>query len=213
MFSLVLAGLSGYLLGSIPTAYLLVQWFSKVDIRQTGSGNVGTLNSYLVTRSKMVGGAVFLGDLLKGLAAVWLARVSFGGQFDTSAMAAAAAVLGHNYPVWLHFRGGRGLATGAGALVFVAPLVIALWGLLWVGGFQILRKVNVANALASIVAALLLLLAPGQGLTPLFMSDAETWQYKIFALIFFSIILSRHREPVVEFLRDRRNKKEGGTAK
>ncbi len=208
MLSLVLAGLSGYLLGSIPTAYLLVQWFSKVDIRQTGSGNVGTLNSYLVTRSKIVGGAVLLGDLLKGVAAVWLARVSFGGQFDASAMAAAGAVLGHNYPVWLRFKGGRGLATGAGALVFIAPLVIGLWGLVWVGGFLILRKVNVANALASIVAALLLLLAPGGWLTTLFTSAAETWHSRIFALVFFGIILSRHREPVAEFLHDRQSKKE-----
>ena len=116
--------LLGYLLGSIPCAYLMVQWKSKKDIRQTGSGNVGALNSYLVTRSGLVGGAVPLLDMLKGMAAVALPWLFFDAGLAGGAAAGVASIIGHNFPIWLKFKGGKGVATFLGCL----------FGLYWPAG-------------------------------------------------------------------------------
>ena len=115
----LLAASIGYLAGSIPFAFL-VSRARGVDVRRSGSGNVGATN---VMRSvgRGAGLAAFALDFLKGTAATLVARsVSPGGALP--ALAAATAVLGHMYPVWLRFRGGKGVATGAGAFLPIAPV-------------------------------------------------------------------------------------------
>jgi glycerol-3-phosphate acyltransferase PlsY len=116
-----------YILGSIPSGYLLVRAFRDQDIRSVGSGNIGATN---VMRSggKGLGAATFLLDMLKGCAAVWLGGV-LGSMLipnwplrDAQALAAISAVIGHMFPVWLHFRGGKGVATGFGVFLVAAPL-------------------------------------------------------------------------------------------
>ena len=116
-----------YLLGSIPFGYLLVKVFRKEDIRAQGSGNIGATN---VARSgaKGLGVATLLLDLGKGYGAVLLARYLAGGTYDLMAAAAVAAVVGHVFPVWLGFKGGKGVATALG--VFLA--------LTWPSGLGIL---------------------------------------------------------------------------
>lgn len=106
-----------YLLGSIPFGYLLVRVFRHQDIRETGSGNIGATN---VARSgaKGLGLATLLLDLTKAYAAVTLAQHLAPGDFDLAVAAAVAAILGHVYPVWLGFRGGKGVASALG--VFLA---------------------------------------------------------------------------------------------
>jgi glycerol-3-phosphate acyltransferase PlsY len=120
----VLAG--AYVLGSIPFSFLVARFFGVADVRQVGSGNVGATN---VTRvaGRPAGALAFLLDALKGAAAAWLTNRWTGGMILAS-VAAAVVVLGHMYPVWLRFRGGKGVATGAGAFLPMAPLatVIAL---------------------------------------------------------------------------------------
>ena len=202
MLPLLLAGLSGYLLGSCPTAFLLVHWFSRVDIRQSGSGNVGTLNSYQVTRSKGIGAAVLCFDLLKGVAAVLVARAIGGGQFAATSAGGLGAVLGHNFSVWIRFRGGRGLATGAGVMLVLAPAVVLLWGILWSAGFGALRRVNIANALASLLAAAVLVTVPEGILAPFLAGSANVEEFKIFEVLLFSTILAKHWSPVIEFIRE-----------
>ena len=110
---------TAYLLGSIPFSYIIARR-RGVDVRRVGSGNVGATN---VMRSvgRGAGLAAFALDFLKGTAATLVARsVSPGGALP--ALAAATAVLGHMYPVWLRFRGGKGVATGAGAFLPIAPV-------------------------------------------------------------------------------------------
>ena len=106
-----------YLLGSIPFGYLLVRFFLKQDIRHVGSGNIGATN---VARSgaKGLGILTLLLDCLKGLVAVLIARHFGGGNLDLAALAAVAAILGHIFPIWLRFKGGKGIATALG--VFLA---------------------------------------------------------------------------------------------
>ncbi|MGP8174625.1 MAG: glycerol-3-phosphate 1-O-acyltransferase PlsY [Terracidiphilus sp.] len=122
---------AAYLLGSIPTGYLLVRLFRQQDIRAIGSGNIGATN-VLRSGSKGLGAATFLLDMLKGCAAVWLgpilaAVVLSVPALDPStyrnmqAIAALAAVLGHTFPVWLRFRGGKGVATGFGVFLVATP--------------------------------------------------------------------------------------------
>jgi glycerol-3-phosphate acyltransferase PlsY len=115
--------LVAYLLGSIPFSYLVARTFG-VDVRRVGSGNVGATN-VMRSAGKVAGLAAFVLDFLKGLAAAAGAKyVSPEGPLP--AVAAVTAVLGHMYPVWLRFRGGKGVATGAGAFLPLAPLPTAL---------------------------------------------------------------------------------------
>lgn len=116
-----------YLLGSIPVGYLLVRIFRKQDIRTVGSGNIGATN-VLRSGGKGLGAATFLLDAFKGYSAVWLAAIVAPHllpgvpQRNVEALAALCAVLGHMFPLWLRFRGGKGVATGFGVFLYAAPL-------------------------------------------------------------------------------------------
>jgi glycerol-3-phosphate acyltransferase PlsY len=118
---------ASYLLGSIPTGYLLVRLFRRQDIRSFGSGNIGATN-VLRTEGKLLGAATFLLDVIKGATAVYLGTalaVLFAPNAaprNVQAIAALCAVLGHMFPVWLGFRGGKGVATGFGVFLVAAPL-------------------------------------------------------------------------------------------
>ncbi|RPH34648.1 glycerol-3-phosphate acyltransferase [bacterium] len=200
---LLAAGL-GYLLGSLPSAYLLVRWKSRKDIRRSGSGNVGALNSYLVTRSRFVGAAVLLIDLLKGMAAVVAANLLFGGGFAEGAMAGIASVVGHNFSVWLNFKGGRGLATAAGAVLVLAWPIVPFWMLLWGIGYLLARNVNVGNAIATLLLFVAMLAVPSWVLERLVAEGGPVGDLRFSMALMFFIILIKHIEPVREFFRERR---------
>src|ERR1700676_1667435 len=108
VFSLLAALLLGYLLGSIPFGLLLTRLAGHGDIRAIGSGNIGATN-VLRTGNKWIAAATLLGDLLKGSLAVLLADYCFGG--DAALAAGLGAFLGHIFPIWLRFKGGKGVAT------------------------------------------------------------------------------------------------------
>lgn len=137
-----------YLLGSIPFGYLLVRIFLKQDVRAHGSGNIGATN---VARSgaKGLGLATLLLDAAKGLAAVELAWHLPGGTYERACWAALAAVLGHIFPIWLVFKGGKGVATALGVFLGLAPRAAAMVVLVFLGVFLLTRFVS----LGSIVAA------------------------------------------------------------
>ncbi len=126
LLGIVLIAAAAYLLGSIPTGYLLVRVFRRQDIRSIGSGNIGATN-VLRSGGKGLGAATFLLDVLKGCSAVWLG--GFLGALllpatqlhSAQALAALCAVIGHMFPVWLRFRGGKGVATGFGVFLVAAP--------------------------------------------------------------------------------------------
>jgi glycerol-3-phosphate acyltransferase PlsY len=120
----LIAAALGYLLGSIPFGYLLVRIFKGEDVRTSGSGNIGATN--VARKSPTLGATTLLLDAVKGLAAVLLARVLFTGPNQKLIMTTAAffAVLGHLFPVWLKFRGGKGVATSLGAFILLTPISI-----------------------------------------------------------------------------------------
>ncbi len=121
MLPYVIAAATSYLLGSIPFGYVLVRIFTGQDVRATGSGNIGATN--VARKSPALGVATLVLDAAKGLAAVLVARVLFSGQQQQLIMTTAAlfAVFGHLFPVWLKFRGGKGVATSLGAFILLTP--------------------------------------------------------------------------------------------
>jgi glycerol-3-phosphate acyltransferase PlsY len=148
---LIIAVLS-YLLGSIPFGYLLVRLFRGEDVRQSGSGNIGATN--VSRKSPALGVLTLLLDALKGSAAVGLAAFlssrMLGGvmPYQVMSMAALFAVLGHVCPVWLKFRGGKGVATGLGSFIVLAPKAVLLAAGIFVAVVIISRYVSLGSIIA-----------------------------------------------------------------
>jgi glycerol-3-phosphate acyltransferase PlsY len=146
--------LLSYLIGAIPAGYLAGR-IAGVDIRKSGSGNIGATN---VTRvlGKRYGYTVFFADLLKGFGTVWLAafiQEKFALSYPQDLLPMAAGVfciMGNAFPVWLHFRGGKGVATSAGVFFGLTPLAAAAAFLIWVVTFRLTRYVSIASMTASL---------------------------------------------------------------
>jgi glycerol-3-phosphate acyltransferase PlsY len=136
----------GYFLGSIPFGLLLTRMIG-IDIRQVGSGNIGTTN-VLRTGNKGLAAATLLLDAGKGAAAVLIGR-HFGGEL-AAIMAGTAAFIGHCFPVWLKFRGGKGVATILGVTLAAAPLAGVIALATWLGGALITRYSSVGGMLAAL---------------------------------------------------------------
>lgn len=143
----------GYLLGSLPTAYLLVRLVGRGDVRRIGSGNVGATNALRAAGWKLAL-LVLVVDVGKGLLAVWLMR-QVTHHPGWAALAGVAAIAGHCFPIWLRFEGGKGVATLAGVYGLIAPGALLAVAGVWVTTFALSRIV----ALASLVAAAALPLA------------------------------------------------------
>lgn len=174
--TLAAIGVLGYLLGSIPFGLLLTRFAGRGDIRRIGSGNIGATN-VLRTGSKTLAALTVLLDVAKGMAAVMIAR-----QWDPEAglVAAGCAVLGHMFPVWLGFRGGKGVATALGVLFPLAWPVALVAALLWVAAAFVFHY----SSLAALVGA-----AAGAMLAP-FVADGRT--ALVIAGIALLIILRHH---------------------
>jgi acyl phosphate:glycerol-3-phosphate acyltransferase len=137
-----------YLLGSIPFGYLLVRFFLHKDIRATGSGNIGATN---VVRSgaKGLGIATLLLDLGKAYVAVKIAQHLAPGNYDLAVVAAVAAILGHVFPIWLGFRGGKGVASALGVFLALTPISAACTFAVFLVIVLITRYVSLASIVGS----------------------------------------------------------------
>jgi len=148
--------LSGFLVGSIPTTFLLVKWRKRVDIRKEGTGNVGAMNAFDVTGSAGLGVSAMLLDILKGSAAVLLAQKVFGGGFSSGGFwiggaAGIAAVLGHLYSPWIGFKGGRGLSTAFGVSLVLGWIAGVLWLALFGTVFFLKKDLHIGAIAASLI--------------------------------------------------------------
>jgi len=143
-----LTSLIAYLLGSIPFGYLIVRWQKGIDVRQTGSRSIGATN---VMRTLGIAGfiATFVLDCGKGLASVMLASRLTGDDPRWVAAAAVAAVAGHVCPVWLGFRGGKGVATGVGVFIALAPVPMGLVLLFFAVLVAIWRIISLGSIIAT----------------------------------------------------------------
>jgi glycerol-3-phosphate acyltransferase PlsY len=172
MPTLSLVAAASYLLGSIPFGYLLVRIFRGEDVRLAGSGNIGATN--VSRKSPALGVMTLLLDALKGAAAVWLAvfvcsRIPAPQDFSFSVMCLAAlfAVLGHIFPVWLKFRGGKGVATGLGSFAMIAPKSVFAAVGVFLAVMLLFRYVSLGSIVAVAVFPLMVWLMDEYGSTPI----------------------------------------------
>jgi len=170
----------GYLLGSIPFGLLLARWGGKGDIRDIGSGNIGATN-VLRTGSKGLAALTLVLDCLKATAAILLARALWGDQVDR--YAATGAFLGHLYPVWLGFKGGKGVATLLGVLIAVLPDAAVIYAITWLFLLVTIRISSVAGMAAALSAPITAYILGRSTLLPMLLG---------FALL----VLWKHRENI-----------------
>ncbi len=164
--SYVVALAFGYLLGSIPFGLLLTRAAGIPDLRAIGSGNIGATN-VLRTGSKRLAAATLAGDILKGAVAVWVARY-FAGQ-DVAMAAALGAFLGHLFPVWLGFKGGKGVATYIGLLLSLAWPAAVVFCIAWAAVAAATRYSSLAALIASAITPVFLWFIADRRLALLFL--------------------------------------------
>ncbi len=167
MVTLVAVVIGSYLLGSIPFGYLAGRLVG-IDIRKAGSGNVGATNVVRVL-GKRYGYPVFALDVLKGFGAVKFAMLMALGRSPAwnspeifGILAAIASVLGHLYPPWLRFNGGKGVATSAGALLALTPVATLIGVAIWIIVFWLTRYVSLASITATVVLPIVILVVSSQ---------------------------------------------------
>jgi glycerol-3-phosphate acyltransferase PlsY len=144
------AALLGYFLGSLPLGFLIARGRGGVDLRQVGSGNVGAANVYR-SAGRRLGVLVLLVDMAKGASSALLARALLGGTHEhAEAVAGFAAIVGHIYPVWLRFVGGKGVAVAFGVFALLAPLATVAAAAVFVSTTWITRFVSLGSVLATV---------------------------------------------------------------
>ena len=173
---LLLALALGYLLGSIPFGLVLTRLAGKGDVRDIGSGNIGATN-VLRTGSKPLAAATLILDCLKATAAILLVRQLWPG---TENFAAAGALIGHLYPVWLRFKGGKGVATLLGVLIPLLPVGALIFAVVWIGLLLTLRISSVAGMIAALSAPVSAAILGDQLLFPMLLAFAllVVWKHK-----------------------------------
>lgn len=173
---LLLALALGYLLGSIPFGLVLTRLAGKGDVRDIGSGNIGATN-VLRTGSKPLAAATLILDCLKATAAILLVRQLWPG---TENFAAAGALIGHLYPVWLRFKGGKGVATLLGVLIPLLPVGALIYAVVWIGLLLTLRISSVAGMIAALSAPVSAAILGDQLLFPMLLAFAllVVWKHK-----------------------------------
>jgi len=140
-----------YLIGSFPTAYVLIKYKYKKNIINEGSGNVGARNTFDITNSKLDGAVVLIADFLKGLIPVlWYINYS-GLNIQLLAFPALFLLSGHNFSIWLKFKGGRGLATAAGIMAAINFTLVILWLIFYFLLNKLIRNVHISTVIALIL--------------------------------------------------------------
>ena len=198
MLTVFYVAIVGYLVGSFPTAYIAGR-ICGIDIRKAGSGNVGATNVARVL-GRQYGYPVFIVDVAKGFVAVKLAE-AFTDAAHSSAffvdlcrvLGAMCAVIGHSFPVWLGFKGGKGVATSIGAFFALNWITALVVGILWIVIFLATRYVS----LASIAAAIALPIIVG---TMLFLEKLRSPVLLYFSLVLAAMVVLRHRSNISRLL-------------
>jgi glycerol-3-phosphate acyltransferase PlsY len=193
----------GYLLGSIPVGYLLARRRAKLDVTKYGSGKIGTTN-VLRTAGRKSAALVGTLDLLKGVVAVVLAGLIMGrgylvignfgfGTLVAQVLAALAAVVGHNWSVFLRFKGGRGVATFFGGLVALCPIAAIVGGEIVIIGAGLTKYVSLGSIAGAVGAYAILV--------PLTIMNGFPLEYLLYALIGAVIIIVMHRDNILRLVR------------
>lgn len=201
MTAYILSALIGYAFGSFPSAYVLVKWKYRIDIRRAGSGNVGTMNVFDVTGSRTLGVAVLTIDMLKGTLPVLIVLTAISEQFELLAIAGLCAIIGHSFPVWLGFKGGRGLATTAGVMLVIGWMFIVIWIALWSIAYFPTKSIHAANIIASVCSPAVTAVMPSM-MAQTLPDFTSTTNLMFFGIAFCTIVLITHRETLTAFFKN-----------
>jgi len=192
----IFVALFGYLLGSVPTGLLLTRFFSKVDPRKAGSKNIGATNIFR-TAGKTLGILTLVGDVLKGMIPIAMA-IQLGVSNLWVATAGLSSFLGHVFPIFLGFKGGKGVATALGVYVIISPIAVFIEfllfaGIVWRWRFVSLASISCATTIPILIA--------------FFRSDSQA--YFILSVVIAALILYRHQSNISRLLQGTENKWKG----
>lgn len=183
-----------YLLGSIPFGYLVGKYLKNVDIRERGSGNIGTANAFRVMGAKYAI-LVLIGDCLKGFLAVFLARrLLIIDNISFYLIIGLFAIIGHNWSIFLKFKGGKGIATTYGVVFSFYPIISLISALIW-GIIVITIKIASLGSIISVLSMLILS----------FIFNT-TLEFKYFLIIINLLALFRHRSNIIRLMQHKENK-------
>ena len=180
----------GYLCGSVPWGMLLTRRLRGVDVRASGSGNIGATNVARVA-GRGLGAVVLVLDALKGALPVWLARACVPEDAGLHAAVGLAAILGHVFPVWLALRGGKGVATALGVLAILVPWAALVAAGVWLVAVLLLRVSSAGSLLGGIAAVV----------TAVVLQPAPEYAWLTVAVL--ALILGTHRGNIVRLWRRR----------
>ena len=191
-----------YLIGSIPTAVWVSNWVFGIDIREHGSGNAGATNAFRVL-GKKAGCGVMLVDMLKGFLAVKLALLSvlvpLSEPFvNLQIFLGLAAVVGHIFPIWADFRGGKGIATLFGMILSIHPIVALSLVVVFLLMLVLTRYVSLSSIVASIAFPLLLI--------SIFNAHAQELSYRVFAIATAFLVVLTHHKNISRLINGNENK-------
>jgi glycerol-3-phosphate acyltransferase PlsY len=189
----IFIALFGYLLGSVPTGLLLTKMFSKIDPRKVGSKNIGATNIFR-TAGRKLGILTLVGDILKGMIPIVIAS-RLGLPDLWIAIAGLSSFLGHIFPIFLGFRGGKGVATALGVYVVISPIAVLIEflvfaGIVWKWRYISLGSISCATTIPILIA--------------FFRSDSQA--YFIVSVIIAALILYRHQSNISRLLQGTENK-------
>ncbi len=191
-----------YLIGSVPTAVWVSKWVYGIDIREHGSGNAGATNAFRILGTKAGCGVMFV-DMLKGFIAVQLALFSSfvlrSEPFvNLQIFLGLAAVVGHIFPIWADFRGGKGIATLFGMILSIQPIVAVSLVAVFVIMLILTRYVSLSSIVASIAFPLLILF--------IFNAHAQELSYRLFAIATAFLVVLTHHKNIGRLLNGNENK-------
>ncbi|MGD1006806.1 MAG: glycerol-3-phosphate acyltransferase [Ignavibacteriaceae bacterium] len=198
----------GYALGSIPTAYLIVRKAEGIDITSTGTGNMGAMNSFEITDSKVIGFLVLLIDALKGLLSVYIPVLFLRGDFAYPAIALIFAVFSHCFNPWLQFKGGRGLATSLGGTILLFPVLPIIWLSIWVCIYALKRDILIANIWAIILSFVAIISANDIVYYYSFPRADSMSSLMLFTTSLLILIFIKHIDPFIDIINKSKREKD-----
>lgn len=193
----------GYLLGSIPTAYLVMSKTKNIDITNSGSGNMGAMNSYEVSGSAILGFIVFLIDFAKGFLTVLIINFLFNHLFIYASIGVVFALLSHCYNPWINFKGGRGLATAAGSAVIIFPYLLFVWALLWVIFYVMKRDILFSNIASNILSIFVVTTTSDIAVKYSAAKSNQVDLLMMFTVALMLVIFIRHIDPLKDIIKNK----------
>lgn len=171
-----------------------------IDITAAGSGNVGAMNTYEVSKSKLTGFLVFAIDFLKGLLSVLIMNWIYPNEFIFPSIALLFSVFSHCFNPWIDFKGGRGLATAAGGTIILFPYLLFSWIIIWIISYIYKKDILLSNIIATPLALFIILGKPELALKYVFPQPKSIETMILFTVAGLVIIFIKHIEPLKEFI-------------